>query len=108
MKFAMCAVVLLALTMGVAQSSIIPGISLNLLGAGGAGPTLQQGPIVIGWGASVPVAVPSPVAVDISSAVGAPGATYVAKTLGAVHAAPLPGHTQSASAVNVDPAPGTA
>ena len=88
--------------MGV-QSSIIPGLSLNLLGA--AGPTLQQGPIVIGWGASA--SVPVVPTVDIASAVGVPGATYVAKTLGAVHAAPLPGHTQSASAVNVDPAPGT-
>ncbi|XP_055905495.1 adult cuticle protein 1-like [Eupeodes corollae] len=101
MKFAIVAVVLFALTIMQVQSSIILGLGPV------AGPTLQQGPIVIGWGASVPVAVPSPIAVDVSSVVGAPGATYVAKTLGAVHAAPLPGHTQSAVAVNVDPAPGT-
>ncbi|XP_055849796.1 adult cuticle protein 1-like [Episyrphus balteatus] len=92
MKFVIAAVVLLAVTMGV-QSSVILG----------AGPTLQQGPIVIGWGASVPVAAN----IDVASIVGVPGATYVAKTLGAVHAAPLPGHTQSAVAVNVNPAPGT-
>lgn len=33
--------------------------------------------------------------------------TYVAKTRGAIHTAPLPGHIQSAAAINVAPAPGT-
>ncbi|XP_055375974.1 adult cuticle protein 1-like [Condylostylus longicornis] len=32
---------------------------------------------------------------------------YVAKTLGAVHTAPLAGHVASVSSVNVAPAPGT-
>jgi len=40
-------------------------------------------------------------------AVAAPEASYVAKTRGAVHVAPLPGHVQSAASVNLEPAPGT-
>lgn len=38
---------------------------------------------------------------------GPHGATYVAKTRGAVHTAPLAGHIQSAASINVAPAPGT-
>ncbi|KAJ6649292.1 Adult cuticle protein 1 [Pseudolycoriella hygida] len=33
--------------------------------------------------------------------------TYTAVNKGAIHVAPLPGHSQSASSVNLEPAPGT-
>uniref|UniRef100_A0A1I8NYV3 Adult cuticle protein 1 n=1 Tax=Stomoxys calcitrans TaxID=35570 RepID=A0A1I8NYV3_STOCA len=33
--------------------------------------------------------------------------SYVAQTRGAVHTAPLPGHTNSVASINVAPAPGT-
>lgn len=50
-----------------------------------------------------------PLAVSHSPVVVAPAheGTYVAKTRGAVHTAPLPGHINSAAAINVAPAPGT-
>ncbi|XP_055838567.1 adult cuticle protein 1-like [Episyrphus balteatus] len=52
---------------------------------------------------AVAVALPAPVAPVVVAAEG----TYVAKTRGAVHVAPLPGHLQSAASVNLEPAPGT-
>ncbi|XP_055920893.1 adult cuticle protein 1-like [Eupeodes corollae] len=132
MKFAIAAVVVLALALG-AQSSIIggiPGLGLGIhglgLGIGAPGPLLAQGPAVLGLGglAGLPAAVniaggpllsahgiPAAVAVAPHAAITAPvsvaGASYVAQTRGAVHTAPLPGHIQSAASVNVAPAPGT-
>ncbi|XP_055853197.1 adult cuticle protein 1-like [Episyrphus balteatus] len=137
MKFAIAAVVVLALAMG-AQSSIIggiPGLGLGVhglgihglgLGLGVPGPVLAQGPAVLGLGglAGLPAAVniaggpllaahgiPAAVAVAphaaVAAAVPVHGASYVAQTRGAVHTAPLPGHIQSAASVNVAPAPGT-
>ncbi|XP_055853094.1 adult cuticle protein 1-like [Episyrphus balteatus] len=144
MKFAIAAVVVLALAMGV-QSSIIggiPGLGLGVhglgihgLGLGLHGQLLAQGPAVVGLGGlssavniaghGIPAAVniaggsllaghgiPAAVAVAPHVAVAAPvhgahGASYVAQTRGAVHTAPLPTHIQSASSVNVAPAPGT-
>ncbi|XP_055917731.1 adult cuticle protein 1-like [Eupeodes corollae] len=53
--------------------------------------------------AQAPIAVNLPTQVVVGAAEG----TYVAKTRGAVHVAPLPGHAQSAASVNLEPAPGT-
>lgn len=39
--------------------------------------------------------------------IGCTRSNYVAATRGAVHTAPLPGHSQSASSINLEPAPGT-
>ncbi|EDX04124.1 adult cuticle protein 1 [Drosophila simulans] len=69
------------------------------------------GPVLIRSGPAV-VAAPVPAAVVAAHApavvaVAAPEASYVAKTRGAVHVAPLPGHVQSAASVNLEPAPGT-
>ncbi|XP_002036103.2 adult cuticle protein 1 [Drosophila sechellia] len=70
-----------------------------------AGPVLiQSGPAVVA--APVPAAVVAAHAPAVV-AVAAPEASYVAKTRGAVHVAPLPGHVQSAASVNLEPAPGT-
>ncbi|KAH8237560.1 hypothetical protein KR038_009644 [Drosophila bunnanda] len=69
-----------------------------------AGPVLiQSAPAVIAAPAPAVVAAHAPAVV----AVAAPEASYVAKTRGAVHVAPLPGHVQSAASVNLEPAPGT-
>lgn len=69
-----------------------------------AGPVLiQSGPAVVAAPAHAVVAAHAPAVV----AVAAPEASYVAKTRGAVHVAPLPGHVQSAASVNLEPAPGT-
>ncbi|XP_043662584.1 adult cuticle protein 1 [Drosophila teissieri] len=75
-----------------------------------AGPVLiQSGPAVVA--APVPAVVSAPAVVAAHApavvAVAAPEASYVAKTRGAVHVAPLPGHVQSAASVNLEPAPGT-
>ncbi|XP_017460886.1 PREDICTED: adult cuticle protein 1-like [Rhagoletis zephyria] len=80
----------------------IPGISLSQGPLGGVpggilggipGISLSQGPL----GA----AIASPIALG-----GGPG-VYVAKTRGAIHTAPLEGHINSATSVNLAPAPGT-
>ncbi|XP_055918224.1 adult cuticle protein 1-like [Eupeodes corollae] len=133
MKFAVFTVVVLALFFQ-AQSSIIPiginGIGPSLSISGPLGPVvLPNGAVSIqgsviqgipnivsiqGLPAAVTVAqspipavaLPAPVAVAAPAVVGVEG-TYVAKTRGAVHVAPLAGHTQSAASVNLQPAPGT-
>lgn len=69
-----------------------------------AGPVLiQSGPAVVHAAAPAIVAAPAPAVVAVAAA----PASYVAKTRGAVHVAPLPGHIQSAASVNLEPAPGT-
>lgn len=69
-----------------------------------AGPILvQSGPAVVHAAAPAIVAAPAPAVVAVAAA----PASYVAKTRGAVHVAPLPGHIQSAASVNLEPAPGT-
>ncbi|XP_055920551.1 adult cuticle protein 1-like [Eupeodes corollae] len=65
--------------------------------------TVAQSPVALPAPA---VAVSAPVAVAAPAVVGVEG-TYVAKTRGAVHVAPLAGHAQSAASVNLQPAPGT-
>ncbi|XP_052851076.1 adult cuticle protein 1 [Drosophila gunungcola] len=77
-----------------------------------AGPVLiQSGPSVIAAPVPAVVAAHAPAVVAAHApavvAVAAPEASYVAKTRGAVHVAPLPGHVQSAASVNLEPAPGT-
>nr|AAM29629.1 RH70420p [Drosophila melanogaster] len=85
------------------QASAVPAaVPLSL---SPAGPVLiQSGPAVVA--APVPAAVVAAHAPAVV-AVAAPEASYVAKTRGAVHVAPLPGHVQSAASVNLEPAPGT-
>ncbi|CAD6999770.1 unnamed protein product [Ceratitis capitata] len=110
MKFAV-SVVLFALALGFAHCSVIPLVSsvngLVLASPGSVAVHASAVPAV--------VAAPSPVQIITSPVVSpavvavAPAAegTYVAKTRGAVHVAPLPGHVQSAASVNLEPAPGT-
>ncbi|XP_037814663.1 adult cuticle protein 1 [Lucilia sericata] len=103
MKFAVV-VVLVALALG-ANASILPGAVV----------VGHPGAIIAAPGAvAVHAAVPSPVQIVSGPAVvaapvvvPAPTGTYVAKTRGAVHVAPLPGHIQSAVSANLQPAPGT-
>ncbi|XP_055853175.1 adult cuticle protein 1-like [Episyrphus balteatus] len=119
MKFAIVAVVL-ALAVGT-QASVIPwGLGLGLghtldVAGHGLSYTAVSGPAVISpWGlpsvavhAGIPAAVavaPHAVAVDPHVV---PGGSYVAQTRGATHVAPLAGHINSVSSVNVAPAPGT-
>lgn len=116
----------LALALGV-QSSIIPlgGLvsQINGIPVGGAG---VLSPLGLPLGGSIvvgphPAAIPAAISLSVSpaippviaapSVVAAPAiagaASYVAKTRGAVHSAPLAGHIQSVANVNVAPAPGT-
>ena len=79
-------------------------------------PVLAPGPVVSAHTSTVvhDVAVPAAVPVHVphvapAVVVAAPAheGTYVAKTRGAVHTAPLSGHVQSVASVNVAAAPGT-
>uniref|UniRef100_A0A0K8V4P4 Adult cuticle protein 1 n=1 Tax=Bactrocera latifrons TaxID=174628 RepID=A0A0K8V4P4_BACLA len=135
MKFVIAAVCTLALAMGV-QSSIIPGLlpGLTQIAGHGLSYTAVSGPLAVPVSiahahapaaviaaASPPIAIASHAAAIAapSVAVHAPavaavahggvvaGGAYVAKTRGAVHSAPLPGHIASVANVNVAPAPGT-
>ncbi|XP_067624090.1 adult cuticle protein 1 [Eurosta solidaginis] len=102
MKFAV-SVVLCALALGAAHCSVIPYI----LAPGSVAVHASAIPTVVD--ASQPVQIiTSPVVAPAVVAVAPVEGTYVAKTRGAVHVAPLPGHAQSAASVNLEPAPGTA
>ncbi|XP_037814641.1 adult cuticle protein 1-like [Lucilia sericata] len=136
MKFAIVTLFTLALALGV-QSSIIPwgGVVTQIaghplahtsvispLGLPLGAVALGHGPVAVHSPASVavhaPVAVPHaisaavhvpaavPAAVHVPAVVAGPG-SYVAKTRGAIHTAPLAGHLNSVANVNVAPAPGT-
>ncbi|XP_075152747.1 adult cuticle protein 1-like [Haematobia irritans] len=101
MKFVFAVLFTLALALGV-QSSVWPWGVPQVVG-GGLSYTAVGGPWGAPWaGAWGPWGVPS---VAVAPGVG-PG-TYVAKTRGAVHTAPLDGHLNSVANVNVAPAPGT-
>uniref|UniRef100_A0A182PW88 Cuticle protein n=1 Tax=Anopheles epiroticus TaxID=199890 RepID=A0A182PW88_9DIPT len=50
---------------------------------------------------------PSPVGPAVVALAPAPGATAVSATRGAVHVAPLPGHSVSQTQLNLAPAPGS-
>ncbi|XP_039950978.1 adult cuticle protein 1-like [Bactrocera neohumeralis] len=88
--------------------------------------SVAHAPAAVIAAASPPIAIASHVAAPAAVAVHAPsvavhapavaavahggvvaGGAYVAKTRGAVHSAPLPGHIASVANVNVAPAPGT-
>ncbi|XP_037814640.1 adult cuticle protein 1-like [Lucilia sericata] len=131
MKFAIVTLFTLALALGV-QSSIIPwgGVVTQIAGHPLAHTSvisplgLPLGAIALGHGPAavavhppaavavhaapaavhVPAAVPA--AVHVPAVVAGPG-SYVAKTRGAIHTAPLAGHLNSVANVNVAPAPGT-
>ena len=112
---------MLALALG-AQSSVVPYW-------GPASYTAVHGPTLYHAGPSVVVAAHPHAAISIAEhpypvlhtipaihhvapvVVAAPlvaaEGTYVAKTRGAVHVAPLPGHANSASSINLEAAPGT-
>lgn len=96
---------MVALALG-SQASIIPGAVV--VGPAGA---IVAAPGAVAVHAAVP-AIASPVQIVSGPVVApvvvpAPSGTYVAKTRGAVHVAPLPGHVQSAVSANLQPAPGT-
>ncbi|XP_053958091.1 adult cuticle protein 1-like [Anastrepha ludens] len=118
MKFVV-AVVMLALAVGVHSSLVAPGLGPLL--ATGAWGGLGAPVAINAWGVSAPglwggipgislsqgpgVAVAAPIAASIDVGTG-PG-VYVAKTRGAIHTAPLAGHINSATSLNLAPAPGT-
>ncbi|XP_053958381.1 adult cuticle protein 1-like [Anastrepha ludens] len=130
MKFVV-AVVMLALAVGVHSSllgaQISPGVSyVSPLLSPLLAPGLGLGPLglpaaVNVWGGSAPglldgipgislsqgpgAAIAAPIAV--SHALGTGPGVYVAKTRGAIHTAPLAGHINSATSLNLAPAPGT-
>ncbi|CAD6999773.1 adult cuticle protein 1-like [Ceratitis capitata] len=119
---------LLAAQIAPGVSYINPVVPGSLLGLGGlAGPaavtawggiapgllrgipdiSLSQGPL--GAAIAAPIAAPivSPIAASLAAPLGTGPGVYVAKTRGAIHTAPLPGYLNSATSVNVAPAPGT-
>ncbi|XP_061396772.1 adult cuticle protein 1-like [Musca vetustissima] len=132
MKFSAAILSTLALGLG-AQASVLPLVT-ELAGSG-LSYTAVSSPVVASpwapWGHSLvavpPAAVevhapavveaPAPAAVAVHAApsvavhapvvVPAAEGTYVAKTRGAVHTAPLAGHVNSVANVNLAPAPGT-
>ncbi|KAI8124972.1 hypothetical protein FF38_08877 [Lucilia cuprina] len=123
MKFAIVIFCTLALALGV-QSSIIPWGGVVTQVAGPLGGIVSPlglpwgGSVVVGPSAGLPAAIsvqgPGPIPVAVHAAVPAAvpavvggAASYVAKTRGAVHTAPLAGHVNSVANVNVAPAPGT-
>ncbi|XP_004521788.1 adult cuticle protein 1-like [Ceratitis capitata] len=132
MKFVI-AVVMLALAVSV-HSSILPAVSYvtsavhpgPLLAHGGwGGHGAWAGPAAVtAWGGSghglwggIPgislsqgphgAAIAAPLAAPLALGHGHGAGVYVAKTRGAVHTAPLAGHINSATSLNVAPAPGT-
>ncbi|XP_073825462.1 adult cuticle protein 1-like [Musca autumnalis] len=125
----------LALGLGV-QSSVLPlvteiagsGLSYTAVSspvvaspwaAWGHGHAVVAAPAAVELHAPAVVAAPAPApaavavhaapAVAVHAPVVVPAAEghYVAKTRGAVHTAPLPGHVNSVANVNLAPAPGT-
>ncbi|XP_052866217.1 adult cuticle protein 1-like [Anopheles cruzii] len=58
-------------------------------------------------GAPTLVLAPAPAAPAVVALAPAPAATAVSATRGAVHVAPLPGHSVSQTQLNLAPAPGT-
>ncbi|XP_075152745.1 adult cuticle protein 1-like [Haematobia irritans] len=117
MKFLFAVLCTLALAFGV-QSSVLPwGYPQVVVGDGHTSYTAVSSPYVAGawgpWGGAWGGAWSGAwgpwahgAAVDVAPFAGVQG-TYVAKTRGAVHTAPLDGHVKSVANVNVAPAPGT-
>ncbi|XP_055916966.1 uncharacterized protein LOC129949493 [Eupeodes corollae] len=69
----------------------------------GYGNSLSQGSAIL----AAPTTAGHNVDLTGYGAISGHGATYVAKTRGSVHTAPLDGHTSSVASVNVASAPGT-
>ncbi|XP_037814645.1 adult cuticle protein 1-like [Lucilia sericata] len=137
MKFAIVTLFTLALALGVQSSVIPLGGVVTQIAGGPLAHTAVVSPlglplgsaIALGHGSTivqstVPAAIslPAPAAVAVHAhaaaiptavhaaavpaVVAGPG-SYVAKTRGAIHTAPLAGHLNSVANVNVAPAPGT-
>ncbi|CAD6999771.1 adult cuticle protein 1 [Ceratitis capitata] len=130
MKFAIV-VVMLALAVGAHSSLLTAQIApaVSYITAGLPGPLLGHGgwagpAAVTAWGGSghglwggIPgislsqgphgAAIAAPLAAPLALGHGHGAGVYVAKTRGAVHTAPLPGHINSATSLNLAPAPGT-
>ncbi|XP_011191961.1 adult cuticle protein 1 [Zeugodacus cucurbitae] len=106
-------------------SAVHPG---PLISAGGwAGPSAWAGPAAVtAWGGSghglyggIPgislaqgpgaaaIAAPLAAPIALGHGLGHGSGVYVAKTRGAIHTAPLAGHVNSATSLNLAPAPGT-
>ncbi|XP_011210637.1 adult cuticle protein 1-like [Bactrocera neohumeralis] len=81
---------------GSAAITGLGGLGLGLHG-GIPGISLSQGPV----GAAIAAPIAAPLALGHGAGV------YVAKTRGAIHTAPLAGHINSATSLNLAPAPGT-
>ncbi|XP_055853268.1 adult cuticle protein 1-like [Episyrphus balteatus] len=80
--------------LGLGHRADLSGVAVGI-----PGQSLSQGPAIL----AAPAA-----AISLGHrGIIAPGATYVAKTRGAIHTAPLDGHINSAASINVAPAPGT-
>ncbi|XP_054083599.1 adult cuticle protein 1-like [Zeugodacus cucurbitae] len=83
------------------------GLGLGLGGrglhGGIPGISLAQGP----GAAAIAAPLAAPIAAAAPLAVGHGAGVYVAKTRGAIHTAPLAGHINSATSLNLAPAPGT-
>ncbi|XP_023296346.2 adult cuticle protein 1-like [Lucilia cuprina] len=135
MKFVIVSLFTLTLALGV-QSSVIPlggvvtqiaggplahtsvispvGLSLGSAIALGHGSTIVQSAVPAAIPLQAPAAfavhahaaIPTAVHAAVPAVVAGPG-SYVAKTRGAIHTAPLAGHLNSVDNVNVAPAPGT-
>lgn len=74
-----------------------------------SGPAVVKTPAVVATVAAAPAVVKAPVVAlpVVPPVVAAPGGTFVAKTRGSLHVAPLEGHVKSVASVNLEPAPGT-
>lgn len=125
--FSQCiAVLVLAATALIAEGSVIPlalapGYALALpagLTVPGATVIQSNPPPTVVHALPAPVAVdvngtptlllaPSPLGPAVVALAPAPGATAVSATRGAVHVAPLPGHSVSQTQLNLAPAPGS-
>ncbi|EDO63556.1 adult cuticle protein 1-like [Anopheles arabiensis] len=120
------AVLVLAATALIAEGSVIPlalapGYALALpagLTVPGATVIQSNPPPTVVHALPAPVAVdvngtptlllaPSPLGPTVVALAPAPGATAVSATRGAVHVAPLPGHSVSQTQLNLAPAPGS-
>lgn len=118
MQFVSVALSVLALLLGVVRASFLPfhGFHGEVAGHGLSYTAVSAPAVVAAPWHSVPVVAHETVVVGPSPSayvVPAPhvdvhhDATYVAKTRGAVHTAPLAGHLNSVANVNLAAAPGT-
>uniref|UniRef100_D3TQJ9 Adult cuticle protein 1 n=1 Tax=Glossina morsitans morsitans TaxID=37546 RepID=D3TQJ9_GLOMM len=113
MKSFVAALFVLALALGV-QSSFLPypGFHTEVAGHGlsftaVSSPAVVAAPWPLAHAGVVTVVGPSAPVVVAPPVVHAHDATYVAKTRGAVHTAPLAGHVNSVANVNLLAPPGT-